>query len=143
MISALEPLWVGQIVITGSTRGFADQDGGDDGSCLSPATPTTWCQLLLVLVLVVVVVVDLRELLSLLRVMVVRSGTICAIPRVVPRNRQSGAFCRDELKCLVKVTQRGVLSARVVRILVITAIGPLVDHDFPFRIRRWWFRRRG
>lgn len=65
------------------------------------------------------------------------------MPRIATRDRQLGAFGRDELESSVEVTQRGLLSARIVRILTITAIRLLVDvdHDFPFRIRRWWFRR--
>ena len=65
------------------------------------------------------------------------------MPGVVPRDRELGAFSCDELKRFVKVTQRGLLFPRVVRILIITAIAPLVDHDFPFRIRRRRFRRWG
>jgi len=96
-----------------------------------------------VVVVMVVVVVVVGWLLSLREGgrMVVGSGTVCAMPGIVPPDREFGAFGRDELKCLVKVTQRGLLFARVVRILIITAICPLVDHNFPFRIRRRWFRR--
>ena len=98
--------------------------------------------MLLMLVVVVVMVVVVVIVGGLLSRMVV-GGTVRSIPVVPRRDREFGAFSCDELKCLVKVTQRGLLFARVVRILIITAICPLVDHDFPFRIGRGRFRRWG
>ena len=96
---------------------------------------------LLLLLLLWLVVVE-RELLTA-RGGIVGSRTVSPLPGAVTRRRQFGALSRNELKCFVKVTQRGLLFVRIVGILIITAICLLVDHYFPFRIRRRRFGRWG
>jgi hypothetical protein len=86
------------MVISGSTRGLADEYAGDDRSRFPVSTSATWG--LLWLLLVVVVVVMMRELLLLrARRGIVRSRAVSPLqPGIVTRGRQFGAFSRDELE---------------------------------------------
>ena len=75
---------------------------------------------MLLMLIVDVVVVVVGGL--LLRIVV--GGTVLSIPVVSRRDREFDAFSCHELERLVKITQRGLLFARAVLILVITAIRP-------------------